>query len=277
MPDVSGTVPLLKLHDATVYRGKNKILENFSVSVGPGEHTAIIGPNGSGKSTLIQLLTRQLYPVAHENGQPALQVFGKSRWKLEELRKHIGIVSSQLQYEISHNLRRGRISGRDVVLSGCFSSMQLFNHQTITDEMQSGADRALALMEAEYLADQHFNKMSAGEARRILIARALVTDPEILILDEPTTALDFVARKNCLNLIRNIAQSDRTVILVTHHIQEIFPEIEHVLLLKDGNIAYQGIKDQVLTSKNLSAVFDHPLTLHQNGERYRVEPKEESK
>jgi iron complex transport system ATP-binding protein len=262
---------ILNLHNATVYRGNNKVLDNFSVSIKRGQHTAIIGPNGSGKSTFIQLLTSQLYPTASEDDQPAIQLFGKTRWNVEELRKNIGIVSSDLQYGIRNNLSGGRITGRDVVLSGCFSSMQLFGHQRITDDMRAAADHALASIEASRLSRQLFNEMSAGEARRVLIARALVTNPDVLVLDEPTTALDVVARKNCLNLIGKIAQAGRTVIIVTHHLGEIIPEINHIILLNHGNIACQGKKEQVLTSENLSAAFNHPLILHSNENRYRVE------
>lgn len=267
------TEEILKLHNATVYRGNNKVLDDFSVAIKRGQHTAIIGPNGSGKSTFIQLLTSQLYPIVSDDGQPAIQILGKSRWDIDNLRKRIGIVSADLQYEIRHNLKSGRITGKEVVLTGFFSSMQLFGHQKITGDMREAANQALAAIEASCLSNQLFAEMSAGEARRVLIARALVTDPDVLVLDEPTTALDVVARKNCLNLIRKIAQTGRTVIIVTHHLSEIIPEIGHVILLSRGNIAWQGKKEQVLTSENLSAVFNYPLLLHSNGSRYRVEPR----
>jgi iron complex transport system ATP-binding protein len=269
--DISQDNTILKLNNATVFRGKNKVLENFSVSIQKGEHTAIIGPNGSGKSTFIQLLTSQLYPVESNDGRPAIQILGKSRWNVEELRKQIGIVSADLQYEIKHNLKAGKITGKEVVLSGCFSSMQLFNHQRITDDMKGAADHALKSIEAISLSGQLFCEMSAGEARRVLIARALVTNPEILVLDEPTTALDFTARQKCLELIRNIAQAGRTVIIVTHHLGEIIPEIQQVILLKEGEIVLQGEKEQALTSSNLSDVFDQPLTLHKDHNGYRIE------
>lgn len=265
------TEEILRLHDATVYRRSNKVFNGFSVSIQSGQHTAVIGPNGSGKSTFIQLLTSQLYPVVSDGGQPAVQILGKERWDIDELRRHIGIVSADLQYEIRHNLKGGRITGKEVVLTGFFSSMQLFGHQKITDDMQEAADRALATIEAGYLSGQLFAEMSAGESRRVLIARALVTDPEVLVLDEPTTALDVAARQNCLGLIRDIAKSGRTIILVTHHLGEIIPEINNIILLSDGRIAYQGEKEQVLTSERLSDVFNHPLSLHRNGNRYRVE------
>lgn len=263
--------PILQINDATAYRNNTKVMDQFSMTINELEHTAIVGPNGSGKSTFIQLLTHQLHPIAPKDGKPVIKVFGKNRWVVSELRKRIGIVSADLEYQIIHNLKKGYLSGREVVMSGFFSSMQLFGHHDISDEMKQEADRALEKMEASYLADRMFNRMSAGEARRVLIARALVTDPDMLVLDEPTTALDFVARQTCLQLIQEIACQGTTIIIVTHHIEEVIPEIEKVILLKEGRAAHAGPKNEVLTSKMLSSVFGHPLTLTENGETYRVE------
>ncbi len=263
--------PILQINNATVYRGDTEALNQFSATIRRGEHTAIVGPNGSGKSTFIQLLTYQLHPLAPEDGTPPIKVFGESRWKVKELRKRIGIVSADLEYEIVHNLKKGYLSGREVVMSGFFSSMQLFSHHSTTDEMCSKADRALELIKAAHLADRTLRKMSAGEKRRILIARALVTDPDMLVLDEPTTALDFVARKTCLQLIQNIARQGTTIVIVTHHVAEVIPEIQKVILLKGGKMAYSGPKDEVLTSDTLSSVFDHPVKLTKNGGTYHLD------
>ncbi|MFH5832150.1 ABC transporter ATP-binding protein [Halalkalibaculum sp. DA3122] len=263
--------PILQINNATTYRNDTKVMDRFSMTIHEMEHTAIVGPNGSGKSTLIQLLTHQLHPVAPEDGTPVIQVFGNDRWIVSELRKRIGIVSSDLEYQIVHNLKKGYLSGREVVMSGFFSSMQLFGHHEITGAMKRQADQALARMEAGYLADRMFNRMSAGEARRVLIARALVTKPDMLVLDEPTTALDFVARQTCLQLIQEIARTGTTIIIVTHHVEEIIPEIEKVILLKEGRAVHAGPKKEILTSDTLSSVFGHPLTLNKNGETYRVE------
>lgn len=263
--------PVLELHNATAYRNDTKVMDGFTISIRRGEHTAIVGPNGSGKSTFIQLLTHRIHPVAPEDGTPAIRVFGEDRWVVAELRKRIGIVSADLEYDIVHNLKKGRLSGRDVVVSGFFSSMQLFSHHRITAGMREKAGEALAVMGASYLSDRMFSRMSAGEERRVLIARALVTSPDVLVLDEPTTALDFVARQRCLQLIRDVARQGTTVIIVTHHIEEIIPEIAKVVLLKEGKAAFSGHKKEVLTSEHLSAVFDHPLTLGKDGDYYSVE------
>lgn len=264
-------VPVLELRNATAYRNDTKVMDGFTMTIHRHEHTAILGPNGSGKSTFIQLLSHQLHPLAAEDGTPAIRVFGEDRWVVAELRKRIGIVSAELEYEIAHNLKKGRLKGSEVVVSGFFSSMQLFSHHRITGEMRDKAEEALGLMDASCLSERLFSRMSAGEARRVLIARALVTTPDILVLDEPTTALDFVARQRCLQQIRDVARQGTTVIIVTHHIEEVIPEINKVVLLEGGKAAYTGAKKEVLTSENVSAVFGHPLKLTPNGEYYNVE------
>ncbi|MFW6157650.1 MAG: ABC transporter ATP-binding protein [Balneolaceae bacterium] len=263
--------PILEFNEVTAYRNETKVMDRFSMAVNRLDHTAIVGPNGSGKSTFIQLLTHQLYPIHSGNGVPPIRVFGKDRWNVGELRRRIGIISADLEYEIAHNLRRGRLCGRDVVISGFFSSMQLFGHQRITDKMKQKAERALDSIDASYLSGRMFNRMSAGEARRVLIARALVTSPDMLVLDEPTTALDLVAREKCLRIIRKLARQGTTIFIVTHHLEEVIPEISHVILLKEGKTEFAGHKEKVLTSENLSVVYDHPLTVNRENGRYRVD------
>lgn len=271
MNNRSHTPPILQFNDVTAYRNDTKVMDHFSMTINRQEHTAIVGPNGSGKSTFIQLLTHQLHPLAPEDNTPPIRVFGKDRWNVTKLRKRIGIISADLESEIMHNLNYGRLCGGDVVLTGFFSSMQLFGHHRVTDEMKKKTDRTLASMDALHLKNRMFNRMSAGEARRVLIARALVTSPEVLVLDEPTTALDLVAREKCLQLIRDIARQGTTVIIVTHHLEEVIPEIQNIILLKDGHASFSGPKDDVLTSRNLSIVYDHPLTLYFRNNTPRVE------
>lgn len=268
--------PILEFKNVTAYRNETKVMDRFSMEVNQMEHAAIVGPNGSGKSTFIQLLTHQLHPLPSKNGIPPIRVFGKDHWNVEELRKRIGIISADLEYEIAHNLRRGRLSGRDVVISGFFSSLMLFAHQRITKVMKEKADEALASIDASYLSRRLFNRMSAGEARRVLIARALVTEPDMLVLDEPTTALDLVAREKCLCIIRKLARKGTTIFIVTHHLEEVIPEIKQVILLKNGNAVFSGPKEEVLTSENLSTVYDHPMTVQGGQNRFRVELGEQT-
>lgn len=269
--------PLLQLNNVTAYKQNTKVMDQFSMTINALEHTAIIGPNGAGKSTLIQLLTHQIYPLAPKDDIPPIQAFGKDHWIVAELRKRIGIVSAEIEEDIARNLDHGRITGRDVVVTGFFSSMQLFEHHRVKEKMNTKASRALADIGASYLEQRMFSRMSAGEKRRVLVARALVTSPDILILDEPTTALDIVARQKCLRLIQAVARQGTTVIIVTHHIEEIIPEIDNIILLKEGQALFSGDKEETLTSANLTKVYDHPLQVHKNNGTYRVELIDEDK
>lgn len=267
---MSNNIPFLELNEATVKKNGQHILHELSLLINTGEQTAIIGPNGSGKSTFIKLLTHQLHPLEPDDGPPPVRVFGKKLWNVQELRSRMGIVSNQLQREFLNNLRRGHIRGIDVVVSGFFSSLSLFPHQRITDQMWEKAHKALNRIESDYLSGYMLDEMSTGEVQRVLIARALVTEPQVLVLDEPTTGLDMVARHQCLTQIRNLIKDGTTIVLVTHHIEEIFPEIERVVFLKDGQIAFDGSKEEMFTSETLSQVFDHPLELLEHNGFYKV-------
>lgn len=262
--------PILEMNRATVRRDDINILDRLSLTIQMTENTAIIGPNGSGKSTFIKLITQDIYPLANKEGAPPVRMFGKDQWILEELKSKLSIVSSDLQNSFLHNTKEGHIPGRDVVISGFFSSLRLFPHQSISEEMFDKANEALSLMDASHLADKMLDEMSTGEVRRVLISRALVTEPEVLILDEPTTALDFVARHKFMDQIRKVVQGGTTLILVTHHIEEVIPEIERIVLLKNGKKAFDGSKKEILTSAHLSEIYDHPVKLNGNNGLYKV-------
>ncbi len=270
---MTDTFPFLELKSACVEKNGHRILNNLNLSIHTGEQTAIIGPNGSGKSTLIKLLTRQLYALEPDDGPPPVRIFGEERWNVQELRSSMGIVSNQLQKDFQNNVRHGHIRGLDVVITGFFSSISLFPHQTITDEMKKKAMDTLVMMESEHLAGYMLDEMSTGEVQRVLISRALVTEPKVLVLDEPTTGLDMVARSQCMTQIRKIAKNGTTIVLVTHHVDEIFPEIERVVLLRNGEIALDGPKDTIFTSENLSPVYEHPLELTKHNDFYQVQLK----
>ncbi len=260
---------LLQVHQATVIKGNHqRVLDDISFSIREGEQTVILGPNGSGKSSLIRLLTRQDYPLAHADGSPALLVYGQARWDVVALRTRLGIVSADLHNAFIESFVQPEICGLDVVVSGFFASTGLFPHHQVTAAMRQRGMEALDQMEATHLAQKSIAAMSTGEARRLLIARALVHRPRALLLDEPTTGLDLLARHRFLDTLRTLARGGTTIVLVTHHVEEIFPELERVILLKDGRVFQDGPKREVLTTESLSALYQAPLFLQQNGASY---------
>jgi iron complex transport system ATP-binding protein len=256
--------PLLKMQGATVVKNGRRILDNITLEIRQGEHAVILGPNGAGKSSLIRLITRQDYPLAHAEGTPPLCIFGESLWNVFELRTLMGIISEELQVSFINRTMTGRTRGLDAVLSGFFATYGIFPHQTVTEAMRERAYEALDLMEATHLAQAYIETMSTGEARRLMIARALVSDPKALMLDEPTAGLDLPARQRFLVTLQKIARHSKTIILVTHRVEEIFPEINRVILLKQCRILLDGAKKEVLTSEHLSALFEAPITVHQH-------------
>ena len=263
-----GAAPLLQIQDATVVKNRTRVLDRINLTIREGEHTAILGPNGAGKSSLIRLIAHLDYPLAHEDGTPPLLIFGEELWNVTELRSLLGIVSADLQHSILAGTLPRRTRGLDAVLSGFFASYGLFRHHHLTPAMRNQGRQALALMEASHLADAYLEAMSPGEVRRVMIARALVPDPRALLLDEPTTGLDLMARHRFLATLQNLARRGKTIILVTHHIEEIFPEINRVILLQHGRVMLDGAKPEVLTSDNLSAMFEGPVTVKETNGYY---------
>jgi iron complex transport system ATP-binding protein len=256
-----GETPLLQIQDATVVKNSTRVLDRISLTIREGEHTAILGPNGAGKSSLIRLIAHLDYPLARANGKPPLLILGEELWNVFELRSLLGIVSADLQNSILCGTLPGRTRGLDAVISGFFASHGVFRHHQITPAMQARAHQALELMEAAHLADTFIEAMSTGEVRRIMIARALVPEPRALLLDEPTTGLDLMVRHRFLRTLQGLACHGKTIILVTHHIEEIFPEINRVILLQHGRVLLDGPKPQALTSRHLSTMFEGPVTV----------------
>jgi iron complex transport system ATP-binding protein len=265
--DVVNGNPVLELTNATVIKNGTRILDGLTLTIQDGEHTAIVGPNGSGKSTLINVLTRQDHPLARDD-DPPVRIFGKTRWNVFELRSRLGIVSADFHTRFVLGNSAGSITGERAVLSGFFATQGIVREAAATTAMRLKASAALEQLEASHLARKPLDEMSTGEARRVLIARALVTGPRALVLDEPTTGLDMVARQRFLETISQVAQRGTTILLVTHHVEEIIPEIDRVLLLKRGRVAYSGPKRSILISEHLSAVYEAPIELHEGDGYY---------
>jgi iron complex transport system ATP-binding protein len=258
---MSADVPILELADATVVKDGRRVLDHLSLTIAPGEHTAIIGPNGAGKSVLVSLLTHEQRPVAPVNGTPPVRVFGRHDWDLFELRSTLGIISADVHQHFVAGNSEGSISAEAAVLSAFLSSYGILRYGTVTDAMRARAAAALETAGAAQLANRTLDEMSSGEARRVLLARALVTSPRALVLDEPTTGLDLVARHGFMETVRQLARDGTTVVLITHHIEEIFPEIQRVILLRGGRILADGSPRANLTAGRLSELFERPVAV----------------
>jgi iron complex transport system ATP-binding protein len=260
--------PLLELKDATVVKGGVPVLDGLTLTIQAGEHTAILGPNGAGKTTLINLLTHQDYAFAAEQAPPVVRVFGRDRWNVFDLRSQLGIISNDLHQRFVAGHSAGRIRGIDAVLSGFFATQGFLVNRDITGVMRDEAFEALTRMDARHLAEKMMDEMSTGEARRVLIARALVSRPKALILDEPSAGLDVVAKHRFLDTVRRIAAAGTTIVLITHHVDEIFPEVGQVLLLLGGRVIAAGPKEQMLTSEALSRLFGATVNVEQRDGYY---------
>jgi iron complex transport system ATP-binding protein len=262
--------PVLELTNATLVRGGACVLESLSLTIARGEHTAILGPNGAGKSSLIRMLTLEDRPRASGNGTPPLRLFGRATWDVTELRTRLGVVTGDLDAGFGLGTSGGRVSGIDAAVSGLLGSHGLFAHHEVTAAMRDLGRQALARVEASHLAAKPLNEMSAGERRRVLIARALVTRPEALLLDEPTSGLDLVARHRVMESVRRLAREGTTLILVTHHVEEIVPETQRVVLLQRGRIAFDGRHEEALTPARLRDVFGGRVAVLHSGGYYHV-------
>ncbi len=246
--------PLLLLQNVSVARGGNVALDGVSLRVNAGEHVCILGPNGSGKSTLIKTLTRECYPMVREGS--GMQILGRSLWNVFELRSLLGIVSPDLVAACTTEA-----TGLDVVLSGFFSSTRILpNHQPAT-EHRVRAQAALERLGIQHLAGRAVREMSSGEAKRTLIARALVHDPKTLLFDEPGNALDIAGQVELRDEMRKLAREGIGILLVTHHVSEIIPEIERVVMLQRGRVIADGPKEEVLTTEQLTSLFGVPVRL----------------
>lgn len=255
--------PLLEFRNVSVMRGDRIALDAINLSIGIGEHVAILGPNGCGKSTLIKTITRECYPLLRDESY--LQIMGEERWNVFELRSMMGIVSNDLMTAATRD-----ITGLELVLSGFFSGIGIWPHQLVTSEMTTAAQQALRTLEAVHLADRYTDEMSSGEARRVLIARALVHQPRALMLDEPSTALDLFAQHELREILRKLAQAGIGIIMVTHHLSDLIPEMDRIVLMSQGRIAADGPKTEVLTEKLLSQTFGLPLELMERNGYYNL-------
>ncbi|WP_342672593.1 ABC transporter ATP-binding protein [Candidatus Nitrospira nitrificans] len=238
---------------------------DFSFALQEGEHVAILGPNGAGKTTLLKLLSGEVHAMPREETRMAL--FGEERWNVWDVRKRIGIVS--------HDLQRDYLicaEGLNVILSGFYAGNDIYEHQEFTKTQLTRAYEVMRELGIMALSGRRFGHLSTGEQRRFLLGRALVHDPPVLVLDEPTSGLDLKACFQYLDLLRAHITQEKTVLLVTHHLHEIPPEIDRVIFLKDGKIVADGTKSALITGDRVSRLFDSKLTLAQANGWYQALP-----
>lgn len=242
----------IEIHNARVVTEGVDILKGVSLVLNSGEHACILGPNGSGKSTLVRLIAGDVYAAFGE--PPAIRLFGQDSWNLFELRNRLGIVSDVLQ---SAHSRGGSVL--EVLLSGFYGSVGLPPRAEPSRAMIEKAELAASRMRILGLLERRASSLSSGEMRRALVARALVHDPQMLLLDEPYSSLDIAAKTVFMKTVRALAASGHAIVLVTHDLAEIGPEIERVILLKDGRVLADGPKGDLLTSEAMSDLYGIPV------------------
>ncbi len=254
--------PILNLQHVSVARGDHTVLHDISLTVEAGEHLAILGPNGCGKSTLLKTITCELYPLVRP--ETRVEIFGRQRWDLTLLRRRMGLVAPDLPGELTLTT-----TGLDAVITGFFSASTLRPNLVVTPSMREQAWATLAEVDGLALANKLVGEMSAGQQRRVMIARALAGSRSagsgdglaMLLLDEPSNALDLAAQRQLRDLLRSLAHAGTTLLLITHHIADILPEIDRVLLMREGRVVADGPRSTHLTAATLSDLFQTPVRL----------------
>ena len=257
---------IIEFENIDVGYDEKVVLKNINLKIKSGEHFAILGANGSGKSTLMKLIQSQIHPRHTKKFKK--EIFGKSIYSIFDLKKELGVITNDL-----HNYfekEAGYLTGFEVVLSGFYSSIGVFTHQDFTKEQIQKAIEVMNFLEIIDLKNKKVSSMSTGQLRKCIVARALIHDPKAFVLDEPTVGLDIKAQINFIKLLQKISLKS-TIILVTHHLEEIFPEIKNVALIYNNTIFKIGKKEDILNSENLSTIFDIKIEVKQKNKRYYIE------
>jgi len=262
--------PLVEFEHVNVARGNHVVLHDVNLRVERGEHLAILGPNGCGKSTLLKTMTCELYPIVKP--ETRVRIMGRERWDLTELKRRMGVVSAESPVKAAM-----QTNGFDAVVTGFFSSSTLWPNLHVTEAMRERADEILRMVGAEELRERPVGQMSAGQQRRVMIGRALagvavdgdgqmmLGGTQMLLLDEPSNALDLAAQQDLREMLRGLAQRGVAIVLITHHITDILPEIDRVVMMREGRIAADGKKSEMLTEQRLGELFGREITLTERG------------
>lgn len=255
----------IEMRNVSVVRNGKYILKHIDLTLSEGENAVVIGSNGSGKTTLVKLLSGEIRPYYEEDGSAYLSLFGRTVWDIFELRDRIGIVSMDLQ-----NRFGPEVIVSDVITSGYFGSMDVFRNHEVTPEMVRAVYNAAVRMGIEDLLDRKIENLSLGEMRRTLIARALVSEPEMLILDEPMTGLDIVMKDAFRRMFDILSASGIRIVMITHELEDIPSSVDRIIMIKDGEKIRDGRKSEMLTSENLSELFDADISVTSDGSTYHM-------
>ena len=245
--------------------GMTTVLKNINLKIRNNENWVILGANGSGKTTLMKLFSHDIYPNTKYPFKK--EIFGKDRWDIFELKKYLGIITNDLQTKFENSAKAE--TALDVVLSGFYSSLGVYKHHKFSEQEIDCAINTMNFLNIADIKDKKVCEMSTGQLRRCIIGRSLIHNPKAFILDEPTTGLDIKAQKNVINILQKLS-CKLPVILVTHNLYEIFPQITHAALMYKNTIYTQGRKEDVITSKNLSEIFETDIDLAFNNGRYSI-------
>jgi iron complex transport system ATP-binding protein len=253
---------IVELDHVQVARGDKLVLHDLSLRIERGEHLAILGPNGCGKSTLLKTITCELYPLVRK--ETSVRIMGRDRWDLTELKRRMGVVAAELPGRQTLS-----ITGLDAILTGFFSSSMLWPNLTVTERMRERAEDILIQVNAENLRATRVGEMSAGQQRRIMIGRAMAGtssesddgNAQMLLLDEPSNALDLAAQQDLREMLRGLAQKGIAILLITHHIADILPEIDRIVMMNAGQIVADGSKEELLTANQLGKLFGREIAL----------------
>ncbi len=259
--------PVVEMRDVRVRQRSAILLDGVNLRIDGGERLVILGPNGSGKSSLIKTMMGE---HRHDTSVPGsfVRLRGSELWNLFDVRKAFGLVSADLQVDLSRDM-----DCLEAVLSGFFGSVGTNRSQEIDHAMEGLAMEALDAVGSAHLASRRNHTLSTGEARRVLMARALVNSPEALILDEPMNSLDLTGKGLVRAAIRRLAREGRSLVLVTHDPADIVPEINRVVMVKGGKVFRDG-GINLLNEDNLSILYDGPIGLRLVEDRYVAWPKE---
>ncbi len=255
----------LELRNVSVVKDGNRILDRVSLTIEFGENVAIIGLNGSGKTTLLKLLRGDVYPYDDDSCEYYMRIFGEDRWNIFQLRSKMGVVSMDLQNKFDLHT-----TVREVIGSGFFGSLDVFRGMTVTPEMEELIRLRSAEMGIDDLLQREIDGLSLGEMRRALIARALITNPRMLVLDEPMTGLDIVMKSKFRRMFDILIDNGVAIVMITHELTDIPLKVNRVIMIRDGRIYADGAKDELLDDRHVSDLYGEPIRVESTDGIYRM-------